>query len=69
MAINAYKDFKGVFYNKLNINNSNLLEIQEYRLTSDRSENLLNGNVTLNVNGYGLERQKSYTLSFVPRCL
>jgi cell filamentation protein len=59
MAINPYKDFKGVFYNKLNIDNSNLLEIEEYKLTSDRSEELLNGDVILNINSYNLERKKA----------
>jgi fido (protein-threonine AMPylation protein) len=59
MAINPYKDFKGVFYNKLNIDNSILLINEEYKLTNFRSKELLDGTVILNIKSYSLERKKA----------
>lgn len=57
MAGNAYTDERGVFKNLLGVTDAATLQKAEYALAAIRSREILDGQVHLNVTGYGLDRQ------------
>jgi cell filamentation protein len=57
--MNSYKKFKGVFFNKLDIDNFDVLNKEEYKITSNRSDEILSGQVVLNNKNYGIEKLKA----------
>ncbi|WP_265304201.1 hypothetical protein [Verminephrobacter eiseniae] len=54
---NPYTNETGVFKNKLGFTDANQLKSIEYEVTSARAEDILTGEISLGVSGYGLERQ------------
>ncbi|MDK4574541.1 Fic family protein [Kingella kingae] len=56
---NPYQNSNGTFENKLGIQKADELKLIEYDLTTQKSNQILNDEVSLGVKGYGLERQQA----------